>query len=98
MLINAKHDANTYHLNGESITQQQLTQYLNDRFGTTLSYRRMTIEAFKRDRINELGEFMGTVIAGIYEQIAISAMNNQSDFAKIVGREHMSWTEYFNKQ
>lgn len=96
MLINAKHDANTYNLNGESITQQQLTQYLNDRFGTTLSYRHMTLEAFKQDRVDELGEFIGTVIAGIYEQIAIGAMHNQSDFAKVVGREHMSWTEYFN--
>ena len=83
-------------MNGEPITQQQLTQYLNDRFGTTLSYRYMTVEAFKQDRIDELGEFIGTVIAGIYEQIAIGAMDNQSDFAKVVGREHMSWTEYFN--
>ncbi len=96
MLINANHDANTYNLNGESIIQQQLTQYLNDGFGTTLSYRHMTVEAFKQDRIDELGEFIGTVIAGIYEQIAIGAMQNQSDFAKVVGREHMSWTEYFN--
>ena len=42
----------------------------------------------------------GTIalIAGIYEQIAIGAMHNQSDFAKIVGREHMSWTEYFKNQ
>lgn len=56
----------------------------------------MTVEVFKQDRIDELGEFIGTVIAGIYEQIAIGAMHNQSDFAKVVRREHMSWTEYFN--
>lgn len=95
MLTDTKHDANTYNLNGEPITQQQLTQYLNDAFMTALSYRYMSVKAFKQERMNDLGEFIGTVVAGIYEQIAIGAMNNESDFSKVVGREHMSWTEYF---
>lgn len=96
MLTHAKHNADTYNLNGECITQEQFTQYLNDTFGTALSYRAMTVEAFKQDRMSELGEFMGTVIAGIYEQIAIGAMDNQSDFFRVIGREHQSWNDYFN--
>ena len=97
MLTDATHHANTYNLNGTPITQQQLTQYLNQAFGTALTYQEMTVEAYQQDRINELGEFIGTVVAGIYEQISIGAMDNNSDFAKAAGREHIGWAEYFDQ-
>ena len=97
MLTDATHHANTYNLNGTPITQQQLTQYLNQAFGTALTYQEMTVDAYQQDRINELGEFIGTVVAGIYEQISIGAMDNNSDFAKAAGREHIGWAEYFDQ-
>ena len=97
MLTEAKHHANIYNLNGNPITQQQLTQYLNEAFDTALTYRSMTVDAYRQDRINELGQFMGTVVAGIYEQISIGAMDNNSDFAKAAGREHIGWADYFDQ-
>ena len=95
MLTDPKHNAKTYHLNGEPITQRQLAEYLNEAFGTALSYRYMPVDVYKQDRIDELGEFIGTVVSGIYEQIAIGAMDNESDFSKAAGREHIGWTDYF---
>ncbi|WP_198325538.1 NAD(P)H-binding protein [Psychrobacter sp. NG27] len=97
MLTDATHHANIYNLNGNPITQQQLTQYLNEAFDTALTYRSMTVDAYRQDRINELGQFMGTVVAGIYEQISIGAMDNDSDFAKAAGREHIGWADYFDQ-
>lgn len=96
MLTESKHDGNTYNLHGEAITQQQLADYLNDTFGTDLKYREMTVEQYRQDRTDELGEFLGSVIAGIYEGIRIGAANNESHFLQAAGREHRSWKSYFD--
>jgi NAD(P)H dehydrogenase (quinone) len=37
------------------------------------------------------------VIAGIYEGIRNGAANNESHFALAAGREHQSWSRYFNQ-
>lgn len=95
MLTEDKHNGQTYNLHGEAITQQQLVDYLNEAFGTKLSYRAMSIADFRQDRIAELGEFMGGVIAGIYAGIRQGALNNESQFAQAAGRPHQSWDEYF---
>ena len=55
----------------------------------------MTVEDYQRERMAELGEFMGTVIAGIYAGIRAGEANNPSDFATAAGRAHQSWQDYF---
>ena len=96
MLTESKHNSRTYNLHGEAITQQQLADYLNATFGTDLRYRSMSVTEYREERIAELGEFLGTVIAGIYEGIRNGAANNESHFARAAGREHQSWQEYFD--
>lgn len=95
MLIESKHDGQVYNLHGEPITQQQLAGYLNEAFGTDLQYRAMSVEAYRQERVAELGEFLGSVIAGIYEGIRNGALDNESQFAAAAGRDHQSWRAYF---
>ncbi|WP_442510474.1 SDR family oxidoreductase [Novipirellula sp. SH528] len=97
MLTESKHDGQTYNLHGEAITQQKLAEYLNDAFGTELKYRAMTVDEYREDRIAELGEFLGTVIAGIYEGIRNGAANNESHFCLAAGRKHQGWKAYFDR-
>lgn len=95
MLTEDKHNGEIYNLHGEAITQSELAGYLNWAFGTQLNYRAMTIEDYRCDRMAELGEFMGTVIAGIYEGIHDGEADNPSDFSAAAGRKHQSWRDYF---
>jgi NAD(P)H dehydrogenase (quinone) len=95
MILEDKHNGKTYNLTGEAITQQQLTDYLNQAFGTTLSYESMSVEEYTKERQNELGEFLGSIIAGIYSGIRSGTTNIKSDFKQAAGREHISWDEYF---
>ncbi len=95
MLTEDAHNGHTYNLHGEAITQYQLADYLNLAFGTDLRYTPMTVEEYRADRVAELGEFMGTVIAGIYEGIRNGEADHPSHFTQAAGRDHMSWDEYF---
>lgn len=95
LLTEARHDGCTYRLHGDLLTQAQLADYLNQAFNTELHYRAMSHEAFKADRIAELGEFMGTVIAGIYQGIHDGALDHPSQFETAAGRPHQSWDDYF---
>ena len=96
MLADTKHNFQTYNLHGTPITQQELAEHLNRAFGTKLVYRSMPVEEYRAERIAELGEFMGTVIAGIYEGIRRGLLDNESHFASAAGRAHQSWKDYFN--
>ncbi|MDX2427336.1 MAG: SDR family oxidoreductase [Xanthomonadales bacterium] len=95
MLTQDKHNTQTYNLHGEAITQYQLAEYLNSAFGTDLIYTPMTVEEYRKDRIAELGEFLGTVIAGIYQGIREGKADNPSHFIEAAGREHQNWPTYF---
>ncbi len=95
LLTATQHDGQVYNLHGERITQQQLANHLNDAFGTSLTYRAMSVDAYRRERVAELGEFLGGVIAGIYAGIRCGAADNESHFATAAGRDHQSWAEYF---
>jgi len=97
MLTDSKHDGHIYNLHGEPITQQQLADYLNHAFGTNLTYRAMSVEEYRQERVAELDEFLGNVITGIYEGIRNGAANNESQFAIAAGRDHQSWREYFDR-
>jgi len=95
MLTQDKHNAHTYNLHGEAITQSQLADYLNSAFGTELRYTPMTVEEYRQERIAELGEFLGTVIAGIYQGIRDGKADNPSHYSAAAGRAHVSWPTYF---
>lgn len=95
MLTGAGHNGQTYNLHGELLTQAELAAHLNKAFGTALVYRPMSFEDFKADRIADLGEFIGTVIAGIYQGIRDGANDRPSDFEAAAGRPHQSWDDYF---
>tara|TARA_R110001592_G_scaffold363372_2_gene686314 strand:- start:198975 stop:199169 length:195 start_codon:yes stop_codon:yes gene_type:complete len=58
----------------------------------------MSVKEYRQDRINEVGEFMGTVIAGIYTGIRVGAFDNPSDYAEAAGRSHQSCSDYFSRK
>ncbi|WP_246073367.1 Rossmann-fold NAD(P)-binding domain-containing protein [Formosa sediminum] len=93
MLLEDKHNRNIYNLVGHGITQHELTDYINQVYQTELIYNSVSIEAYKADRIGELGEFLGTIIAGIYEGIKSGANKVISDYEKAAGRPHKSTLE-----
>ena len=95
MLMNSVHDGQSYNLVGPAITQAELTDLFNRGFGLDLRYEPMTVEAYKAERIAELGEFMGTIISGIYEGIRAGYSDVESDFARAAGRPHLDWETYF---
>ncbi len=95
MLAGEKHNGHTYNLHGEAITQYQLADYLNSAFGTDLRYTPVSVEEYRQERIAELGEFMGTVIAGIYQGIREGKADNPSHYHEAAGRNHVSWPTYF---
>ena len=75
MLLEDKHNSHVYNLVGEAITQKQLAKYINTCYGTKLVYRSATVEDYLNDRKAALGEFIGTIISGIYEGIRNDAFN-----------------------
>ena len=95
LLADNRHDGQTYRLHGDLMTQADLTAHLNRAFGTDLTYRSLTVEEYRQDRIVELGEFMGTIIAGIYEGIRNGAHDRPSDYQAATGRPHQPWDEWF---
>lgn len=96
MLTESKHNDRTYNLHGIPLTQQQLADYLNAAFDTKLPFRAMSFEEYRADRVAELGEFIGAVIAGIYQGVCGGAFDNESHFSDAAGRQHQSWDAYFS--
>jgi len=88
MLLEDKHVGKIYNLVGEPVTQKQLAGYLNQVYGTSLVYRSASVEDYLNERKAELGEFLGTIISGIYEGIRNDADNVVSDFGLAAGRTH----------
>ncbi|WP_281992715.1 SDR family oxidoreductase [Sulfitobacter geojensis] len=96
MLTAPQHLGQTYNLHGTPITQAELATYMNRAFHTDLKFRSMSVEDYRADRVAELGPFIGTVIAGIYEGIRNGAYDRSSDFEAVTGRPHLSWGDYFS--
>jgi len=61
MILDDKHNRNTYNLGGTPITQQELAEYMNMAFGTNLVYESMSIEDYTAERKAALGEFLGSL-------------------------------------
>jgi NAD(P)H dehydrogenase (quinone) len=90
MLTEESHNGNTYNLVGEGITQSQLATDINQVFGTQLVFKSVSVPDYLAERKAALGDFMGTVIAGIYQGIKNGANDVSSDFEKAAGRPHLS--------
>ena len=97
LLKDNSHDGKTYNLSGIPISQKELVGFMNHALGTQMTYEFVDAQSFKKDRIAEIGEFYGTVVAGIYEAIATGAFDNESQFKAATGREHVSWSEFLRK-
>ena len=95
LLTDPAANGRTFRLHGEPITQALLVDHLNTAFGTQLVFRSMTVDEYRADRVAALGEFMGTVIAGIYEGIRDGANDRPSDFEAATGRPHQTWDDFF---
>ncbi|GGG47042.1 SDR family oxidoreductase [Bizionia arctica] len=90
MLTEDKHHGQVYNLVGEPVTQSQLTGYMNQVFHTSLIYHSVSVADYKAERVAALGDFIGTVIAGIYEGIKEGANDVSSDYKVATGRAHIS--------
>lgn len=97
MLIDDKHNGHIFNLVGEPISQTQLAEYMNQVFHTQLVYQAASVEDYLKDRKDELGDFMGTIIGGIYEGIRNGSFNVKSDFEQAAGRPHKSVLEMITK-
>jgi NAD(P)H dehydrogenase (quinone) len=87
------HNGNTYNLTGELITQSELAQKMNEVYGTKLNFKSIPVEDYIKERQEALGEFLGTVIGGIYTGIREGDFEIQSDFEKAAKRPHKSTLE-----
>jgi NAD(P)H dehydrogenase (quinone) len=90
MATEEKHNGHIYNLVGQPITQTQLADYINQVYNTNLVYNSVSVKDYATERKKELGDFLGTVIAGIYEGINMGANNVTSDYEKAAGRPHKS--------
>lgn len=88
MLLSEKHNGQVYNLVGQPITQAELAQVINQVYQTNLSYTPVSVADYEKERKEALGEFLGTVIAGIYEGINNGSYEVESDFEKAAGRPH----------
>jgi NAD(P)H dehydrogenase (quinone) len=93
LLVDDSLNGKTYNLFGEPITQQQLAYAINKAYNLTLEYKSISVEAYIKERQAALGEFMGTVIGGIYEGIKTGKFAGKSDFVEVAGRPHKSIDE-----
>lgn len=90
MLLDERHNGQIYNLVGHPITQSTLADTINKVYGTDLSYKTVSISEYVEERKKALGEFLGTIIGGIYESMHKGVYDLPSDFEKIVGRPHQS--------
>jgi len=97
MLTEEKHNGRTYNLTGQPITQAELADYINQVYGTQLKFHDVPVEAYIEERVAALGDFMGTVIGGIYEGMRRGVNNVPSHFEKAAGRAHVSPLEMIKK-
>lgn len=98
LLTGDAHDGKVVNLHGAPITQARLVDLLNLHFGTTLTYQPVSDAEFAADRTAELGDFIGPIIAGIYQGIRLGSYDNRSDFRAVTGRDHVPWDVYFAAQ
>jgi NAD(P)H dehydrogenase (quinone) len=90
LLLQDRYNDKVYHLAGPPVKQSDLAAAMNRHFNTRLRYEEITVDAYIEERKAALGEYLGTIIGGIYAGIRLGNFNVVSDFSAIVGREHYS--------
>lgn len=90
LLLKDKLNGNTYNLFGEPVSQTELAQAINQIYNLKLAFKNISVEDYQKERKEALGDFLGTVIAGIYEGIKTGKFNGTSDFESVTGRPHLS--------
>jgi len=93
MLLHDQHNGHICNLTGEPITQTQLAELINQEFNTNLKFNSVSVDEYEEERKAELGDFIGTVIAGIYNGIKKGEYDVPSDFEEVAGRPHKSIIE-----
>jgi len=93
MLLDERHNGQIYNLLGEAITQQELADKINEVFHTNLTFKSISVEEYEQERKAELGDFIGSIIAGIYKGIKDGVYNIPSDYKKASGRDPKSVIE-----
>jgi NAD(P)H dehydrogenase (quinone) len=93
MLTRDELNGKTYNLFGKGITQQELTDAINQGYQLNLAYTSVSIDEYTKQRQAALGEFLGTVIGGIYQGIRLGKFYGESHFEEVAGRAHLSLEE-----
>jgi len=93
MLIQDIHNNKTYNLVGEPISQKELAELINQVYNTQLVFNPISVDDYAKERKQELGEFIGGVITGIYKGINDGVYNIHSDYEKATGRPFKSAIE-----
>lgn len=88
MLLNDSIKYNVYNLAATPITQQELANEINKTYSTKLTYKQLSSEEYLEERKAELGNFIGTVVSGIYDGINNGSFNVASDYEKVMNRKH----------
>ena len=96
LILDYNRNGSTYNLGGEAISQSELVSYLNQAFGCNLQFEEMSPESYLKIQKEINGEFLGTVIAGIYKKIRNGEFRIESDYPEAAGRDHISWPDYFS--
>lgn len=97
LLANNSLNGATYNPVGESISQTELVEYFNKYFNTNLIYESISPEDYLILQQKQNGDFLGSVIAGIYQKIRNNEFEIDSDFEKIIGRKHKTPDEIFKE-
>jgi NAD(P)H dehydrogenase (quinone) len=96
MILNDDRNGKIFNLGGKPLSQSRLAEYMNSAFGTSLFYEEVSVNDYLEIQKKRNGEFLGTVIAGIYQKIREGEFLMDSDFEEAAGRSHISWIDYFN--
>jgi NAD(P)H dehydrogenase (quinone) len=95
MILHSNRNQQVFNLSGQAISQVQLAGYLNLAFGTSLTYEAISPEAYLEMQRKNNGEFLGPIIAGIYQKIREGEFEVESGYQEAAGRKHLSWNSYF---
>ncbi|MEM6831135.1 MAG: NAD(P)H-binding protein [Bacteroidota bacterium] len=89
MLLKEEHNGQVYALVGRPITQYELVEVINTVYDTSLTYTAVSVEEYEKERKEALGDFLGTIISGIYNSIQVGAYDIPSGFEQAAGRPHL---------
>lgn len=97
LIADESHSGKTYNLAGEPITQKELADIISEVYEANISYETISVEEYEKTCVENLGEFLGKIISGIYHGVSQGAFDVSSDFEKITGRKHITMLDFFKE-